>query len=316
MEERTCLIEAAEVARAAELIRAGKLVAFPTETVYGLGANALDAGAIEKIYAAKGRPAGSPLIVHVDSMKMARRLVREWPEEAEKLAHQFWPGPLTLVLRKSPEIPDRLTAGLDTVGIRTPAHPVALALIRAAGVPIAAPSANLFSELSPTTAEHVRESLGDRVALVLDGGPSKIGIESTVLSVAGREPLLLRPGMISRAQIENAIGPVGAAERVEAAAHPAPGMQRKHYSPKTPLLLVENGRLPERGRGAYLWLAERAEAARSIEMPREPHSYGASLYAILHEVDAQNWDWIAVERPPRDGDWAAICDRLERAAAP
>ena len=206
MEKRTCLSEAAEIAKAAALIRAGELVAFPTETVYGLGANALDAAAIDKIYAAKGRPPTSPLIVHVSSIEMARGLVRDWPERAEKLAFKFWPGPLTLVLPKQPHVPDRLTAGLDTVGVRMPANPIAQALIRESGVPIAAPSANRFTELSPTTAQHVRDALGDRIAMVLDGGRTTVGIESTVLSLAGSDAVLLRPGMVTRQEIEAVIG--------------------------------------------------------------------------------------------------------------
>src|ERR1700684_325388 len=205
MEKR---ISRSEIERAAALIRAGELVAFPTETVYGLGANALDPAAIEKIYAAKGRPPSSPLIVHVSSIEMARGLVREWPERAEKLALKFWPGPLTLVLPKQPHVPDRLTAGLDTVGVRMPAHPIAQALIREAGVPIAAPSANRFTELSPTTAQHVRDGLGDRVAMVLDGGRTTVGIESTVLSLAGSSAVLLRPGMVTRQEIEAVIGTI------------------------------------------------------------------------------------------------------------
>src|SRR5271155_916117 len=206
MEKRICLIN--EIARAAALIRAGELVAFPTETVYGLGASALDPQAIDKIFAAKGRPPSSPLIVHVSSIEMARGLVREWPERAEKLAAKFWPGPLTLVLPKQPHVPDRLTAGLDTVGIRMPAHPIAQALIREAGVPIAAPSANLFGALSPTSAHHVRDGLGNSVSMVLDGGRTTVGIESTVLSLAGPEAVLLRPGMVTQQEIEAVIGPV------------------------------------------------------------------------------------------------------------
>jgi L-threonylcarbamoyladenylate synthase len=194
--------------RAAALIRGGGLVAFPTETVYGLGANAFDAAAVARIFTAKGRPRQSPLIVHVDSIEMARTLVLEWPDTADRLARRYWPGPLTLVLPKRPSIPDIVTAGLATVGLRVPSHPLALALIRAAGVPIAAPSANPFTGLSPTTAEHVRQSLGDAVDLVLDGGPAMVGIESTVLSLAGAEPLLLRPGVIPLPEIESLIGPV------------------------------------------------------------------------------------------------------------
>ncbi len=237
-----------ELHRAAALIRSGELVAFPTETVYGLGANALDVAAVEKIYAAKGRPQSSPLIVHVDSIEMARTLVREWPEKADMLAKRFWPGPLTLVLPKQPHVPDRLTAGLDTVGIRVPANDIALALIREAGVPIAAPSANRFTELSPTTAQHVRDTLGDQVSMVLDGGQTTVGIESTVLSLVGADATLLRPGMISQSDIEAIIGPVSISKPAEADAHPAPGMHPRHYSPRTPLVLVDEGILPARQR--------------------------------------------------------------------
>lgn len=297
MEKKSCLIEAAA------LIRAGELVAFPTETVYGLGANALDAAAIEKIYAAKGRPATSPLIVHVSSVEMARSLVREWPDRAEKLAQKYWPGPLTLVLPKQPHVPDQLTAGLDTVGIRMPAHPTALELIQEAGVPIAAPSANPFTELSPTTAQHVRDALGNRVAMVLDGGPSKVGIESTVLSLAGPNPVLLRPGMISKSEIEAVIGPIELLQTASDGPHSSPGLHRKHYSPKTPLILLEPGAAPLAGRGIVL------------QMPAEPHEFAAVLYQRLHDADVQGWDWIAIEQPPHTEEWAAIRDRLERASA-
>lgn len=296
-------ISPSELARAAALIRGGELVAFPTETVYGLGANALDPAAVEKIYAAKGRPPSSPLIVHVSSIEMARGLVREWPEEAEQLARKFWPGPLTLVLPKQPHVPDRLTAGLDTVGVRMPANPIALDLIREASVPIAAPSANPFTELSPTTAQHVRDGLGDRVAMVLDGGRTSVGIESTVLSLAGSGAALLRPGMITRQQIEAVIGQVQLLESVADGAHASPGLHRRHYSPKTPLILIEPGKLPSSGRGICL------------DMPTDPSAYASVLYERLHEADAQGWDWIAVEKPPAGDEWSAIRDRLERAAA-
>jgi len=300
-----------DVSRAAALIRAGELVAFPTETVYGLGANALDPAAVEAIYAAKGRPASSPLIVHVSSIEMARTLVREWPERAEKLARKFWPGPLTLVLPKQAHVPDRLTAGLDTVGIRMPAHRMAQALIAQAGVPIAAPSANLFMRLSPTTAQHVRESLGGRVAMVLEGGPAKIGIESTVLSLAAPDAVLLRPGMVTQSEIEAVIGPVLTAFSAPEGAHPSPGMQShaspglhsRHYSPKTPLILLDRGQAPPRGRGVRL------------QMPIDPGEYAAVLYEKLHQADREGWDWIAIEKPPEGEQWAAIRDRLERAAS-
>src|SRR5260370_6771270 len=273
-----CFPTSEELQRAADLIRSGELVAFPTETVYGLGANALDVSAVEKIYAAKGRPAGSPLIVHVDSIEMARGLVREWPEKAEMLARRFWRGPLTVVLPKQSHVPGRLTAGLDTVGIRMPSNAIALALIREAGVPIAAPSANRFTELSPTTAQHVRESLGDQVSMVLDGGRTTVGIESTVLSLAGPDAILLRPGMVSQSDIEAVIGPVRVFESTETAAHAAPGMHPRHYSPRTPLVLVDDGRLPANGQGIYFWFQRKVDTPRSVKMPDNPHAYSSVLY--------------------------------------
>jgi L-threonylcarbamoyladenylate synthase len=259
--------------------------------------------AIEKIYTAKGRPASSPLIVHVGSIEMARSLVREWPERADKLARIFWPGPLTLVLPKQPRVPDRLTAGLDTVGIRMPAHPMALALIAEAGVPIAAPSANRFTELSPTTAQHVRDGLGDQVAMVLDGGRTSVGIESTVLSLSGPDAVLLRPGMVTKAEIEAVIGPVELLGSVAEGAHASPGLHARHYSPKTLLIFLNPSEPPPSGRGIYL------------QMPSDPREYAAVLYERLHEADAKGWDWIGIERPPQGDEWAAIRDRLERAAS-
>jgi L-threonylcarbamoyladenylate synthase len=293
---------------AARLIRDGRLVAFPTETVYGLGANALDAAAVARIFEVKGRPSTSPLIVHVDSVAMARGLSSAWPAQAETLAQAFWPGPLTLVVPRAPAVPGIVTAGLDTVGLRMPAHPVALELIRASGVPIAAPSANRFGELSPTTAEHVRQSLGADVDCVLDGGPTQVGIESTVLSLVGR-PVLLRPGMISRIEIERLIGPVETAGEVSGA-HPSPGMHARHYAPRTRVILGP----PPTGRGAYLWITGPAPAKRAVRMPADPAEYAAALYATLHELDALGLDWIAVEMPPDTPAWAGVRDRLQRAA--
>lgn len=308
-----------EIERAAELLRAGRLVAFPTETVYGLGANALDTEAVARIYAVKRRPATSPLIVHVASSAMARSLVAEffsWPETAELLSRQFWPGPLTLVLPKSAAIPPIVTAGLETVGLRMPGHSVALALIRAAGVPLAAPSANRFTELSPTTAEHVRRGLDGDVDYVLDGGPCTVGIESTVLSLAGSQAVLLRPGGISRAEIESLIGPVSLPDAPEAGAHPAPGMHPRHYSPRTPLFLISDGNLPDRGRGMYLQYARSAHKKGSDirQMPQAARDYAAQLYRILHEADEANVAWIAVDLPPEGPEWEAVHDRLRRAA--
>lgn len=299
---------------AAAALRQGRLVVFPTETVYGLGANALDPEAVARIYRVKGRPATSPVIVHVASVEGARQIVADWPEKAGLLAAHFWPGPLTLVLPKRPVVPDVVTAGLPTVGVRMPDHPVALALIQEAGVPVAAPSANRFTELSPTRVSHLPESVRTAADWVLDAGPAPLGIESTVVSLAAHPPQLLRPGMISKADLEAVIGPVEPAGRIENA-HPAPGMHKKHYAPRTPLILVRDGKLPHRGRGAYVWLRQPAPASRLVQMPLEPARYAAMLYATLHELDREGYDWIAVERPPETVEWAGIADRLQRAAA-
>ena len=300
------------IRRAAALIREGKLVAFPTETVYGLGANALDAAAVATIFRVKGRPSTSPVIVHVESREAAPQLVTEWPEKAAKLASEFWPGPLTLVLPKRACIPDIVTAGLPNVGLRVPASAFALALLVHAGVPIAAPSANRFTELSPTTAEHVRKSLGAEVDLILDGGPTQVGIESTVLSLAGPKPLLLRPGMISSQQIEAVIGKIEVAPPQADGAHSSPGLHPRHYSPRTRLLL----HLPAGGRGAWVWLTRSCDAARTVQMPADPPHYAAALYETLHRLDVEEFDWIAVEPPPDTPEWAGINDRLRRAATP
>ena len=304
------MVSADELSRAAELIRAGRLVAFPTETVYGLGANALDEAAVERIYAAKGRPATSPLIVHVSSVEMARQIVTQWPDGAEALARRFWPGPLTLVLHKHPRVPDRVTAGLRTVGVRMPRHPIALALIEAAGVPLAAPSANKFTGLSPTRADHVREGLGSVADLILDGGPADVGIESTVLSLAGGRPLLLRPGMVTQAEIEHVIGPVSCAGSVEGP-HPSPGMHQRHYSPRTPLVIVST---PPQGDVAWVWWQVSAPGRHSVRMPDRADQYAACLYDTLHTLDKQGWKIIAVEPVPEGAEWDAVRDRLRRAA--
>ncbi|MGC2110926.1 MAG: L-threonylcarbamoyladenylate synthase [Candidatus Korobacteraceae bacterium] len=305
-----------QIRLAASLLRSGKLVAFPTETVYGLGANALDADAVARIFEAKGRPSSSPVIVHVSNMAMAQTVAAEWPEEAAVLARAFWPGPLTLVLTKQPAVPSIVTAGLPTVGVRMPDHPVALALIEAAQVPVAAPSANRFSMLSPTTAEHVRRSLGDRVDYVLDGGPCTVGIESTVLSLTGDEPVLLRPGGISRSQIEDLIGPIGRLTEAPAHAHPSPGMHPQHYSPRTKLVLVSGGEVPRSGGGAYLQLHHRpqGEVMEIVHMPTDAVGYAVQLYRVLHDLDALDYDWIAVDSPESTPEWEAVLDRLKRAA--
>ncbi len=302
-----------ELDQAATLLKQGGLVALPTETVYGLCANALDPAAVARIYEAKGRPRTSPLIVHVSSVEMARGLAARWPEAAEKLAARYWPGPLTIVVEKRGHVPGIVTAGLTTVGLRMPAHPVMLDVIRRSGVPLAAPSANPFMALSPTTAAHVRLVMGHRVDLIVDGGPCEVGIESTVVSLAGQQPVLLRPGVISREELETALGqPVAAAQRPEGA-HPSPGMHERHYSPNTPVILVGAGQLPP-GRGAYLSLTTPAPAEMEIAMPFDAGGYARSLYAALHMADEAGMEWIAVERPPEGIEWDAIRDRLRRAA--
>ena len=257
MENRS-LPSPAEIEHAASLLRAGKLVAFPTETVYGLGANALDAVAVARVFEAKGRPSTSPIIVHVSNREMVRAVAAEWPPMAQILAQRFWPGPLTLVLKKQAAIPALVTAGLDTVGVRMPAHPVALTLIEAAQIPIAAPSANRFTYLSPTTAEHVRLGLGDRVDYILDGGPCAVGIESTVLSLADGA-VLLRPGAVLRQQIEAVIGPVTVQTEAPSEAHPSPGMHPRHYSPRTKLLLVRRWRSAARRQWSLPAIASASE---------------------------------------------------------
>lgn len=288
--------------RAASLIRGGRLVAFPTETVYGLGANALDARAVARIYEAKGRPWASPLIVHVSDEAMARTVTAEWPDAAHRLAERFWPGPLTVIVHKAPIVSDLVTAGLDSVGVRVPSHPVALELIRRAGVPIAAPSANRFGEISPTTAEHVRASLGDRVDLILDAGPSQVGIESTVVSLRRSPPAILRPGMITEEQLEAATGLRWDHEVDLPHISESPGLHARHYAPRTPFYVLEPGAAKPTGRG------------RVIEMPSDPRAFAAQLYSALHEADTQAWDWIAIEQPPEKPEWAGILDRLRRAS--
>jgi L-threonylcarbamoyladenylate synthase len=304
-----------DIQKAAEIIRDGGLVVFPTETVYGLGANALDAMAVRKIFALKGRPATSPLIVHVASIEQARELAGEWPEEADRLAREYWPGPLTLVVKKKNVVPDEVTAGLASVGLRMPRHPIALELLRMAGVPIAAPSANRFTQLSPTTAEHVREAFGVETPFLLDGGPCEVGLESTVVAVTAEGLEVLRLGMIvvqGKFLAKKVIEEV--ARTAHETGHRSPGQHEKHYSPRTPVVLVRRGFLPGEGKGGYLWLDYNAAAVKRRRMPEHPEEYAAVLYAALHEMDHEGLDWIAVELPPDEAKWAAVRDRLQRAA--
>jgi L-threonylcarbamoyladenylate synthase len=313
------------LAPAAEALRRGGLVAFPTETVYGLGAHALDPAAVARIFAAKGRPGYNPLIVHAASAREARRLAAAWPPEAERLAAAFWPGPLTLVLPKHVSVPDAVTAGLPTVALRVPAHPVARALLEAAGVPVAAPSANRSTGLSPTTAEHVVRGLGARVDVVVDGGPAPVGIESTVVSLAGARPTLLRPGTVSAAELAAVVGEVALpdAEPGGSAARPSPGMMDRHYAPRAALRVMapeERGALLARaGRrrtGALLLApAPGAPLAHAVAMPADPAGYAARLYAALHEVDSAGCEAVLVDAVPEEEAWAGVRDRLRRAAA-
>jgi L-threonylcarbamoyladenylate synthase len=316
----------AAVARAAAMLRAGKLVAFPTETVYGLGANALDAAAVAGIFAAKGRPSNNPLIVHVADAGDAGQVVASWPERAARLAERFWPGPLTLVLPRRPELPDAVTAGGPTVAVRVPAHPVARAVIRSAGVPVAAPSANRSGYISPTRAEHVLRGLDGRIDLVLDAGSVPGGIESTVLDLTSDPPRLLRPGLVSVAEIESVIGPVvhpPSPAEPTAAALPSPGMLSRHYAPRTPLELASDdgaARVEElRGVGLRVgWLTQAAReiaGVTTVEMPADPEGYAVQLYAALHTLDGAGVDRIIVARPPESDEWLAVRDRLLRAAA-
>ena len=289
----------ASLAEAARILRSGGLVAFPTETVYGLGANALDAGAVQRIFDAKGRPASNPLIVHVENEAAARALARRWPEAASRLAAAHWPGPLTLVVEKTGAISDRVTAGGPTVALRVPAHPIALELLRITGLPLAAPSANRSEEISPTTAQHVADSLGPFVddLIVLDGGPCSVGIESTVVDVTGDEPLVLRPGMLG---LE-----VRADTSCDGPAR-SPGQSVRHYAPRKPLLLVRADQQP---------LAARASDGLLV-LPVRPEAAAALLYAELRRLDADvSIARIVVVEPPAGPEWDAIRDRLTRAAA-
>lgn len=319
------------------MIKAGGLVAFPTETVYGLGADALNPQAVAGIFTAKGRPAQNPLIVHIADMAEIASVAAEWPPLAAKLASKFWPGPLTLVVRKHPQVPDIATARGSTVAVRMPAHPVALALIRASQTPIAAPSANVSTQISATRAEHVLRGLGDRVDLLLDGGQTAGGLESTVLDVTVVPPRLLRPGLVTPAEIEAEIGPIAGVERPAAGLSTSgeqeptgplrsPGMLARHYAPRVPLECLPQGAdqarveqlRQERRRIGWLSLGaanvDAACGALTIEMPVQPEAYAAQLYAALHAFEAAQVERIVVTLPPEGDAWLAIHDRLRRAS--
>ena len=316
------------------MLRAGGLVAFPTETVYGLGANALDESAVARIFATKGRPPRNPLIVHVAEVEDVARVADAWPEVAARLAERFWPGPLTLVLPKHSDLPSVVTAGGATVAVRLPSHPLARALIRAAGVPIAAPSANLSTRISATRAEHVLRWLDGRIELVLDGGPASGGLESTVLDVTCSPPRLLRPGLVSPGAIEATIGGIAGptsanGERPgrgnETAPLRSPGLLARHYAPSVPLTCAAgDGREQARAlvcagfRAGWLsWGGEAGEELSGltvVRMPGDPAAYAAQFYAALHALEAAGVERIIVSLPPRDEAWLAVHDRLSRAA--
>lgn len=310
-----------DVAEAAALLSRGGLVAFPTETVYGLGALALEPLAVRGIYAAKGRPSTNPLIVHVLGEDDARPLVSRWPLEARQLAARFWPGPLTLVLPRTALVPDECTAGGETVGVRAPSHPAARALLARVGAPLAAPSANRAEHVSPTSAAHVLRDLNGRIDAVLDGGRSAYGIESTVLSLSAEGPRLLRAGAIARAALEELIGPIAQGPAQGKIAQ-SPGLSRRHYAPAgvvrlaaRPELADAAARLPGR---VGLLLRGETEAPPAIavaRLPDDPAGYARGLYAALRDLEDADCASILIEQVPASHDWDAIRDRLLRAAA-
>jgi L-threonylcarbamoyladenylate synthase len=310
----------AEIRKAAEILRAGGLVAFPTETVYGLGADASNQIAVARLYAVKRRPAEHPVIVHFSSRDQAFAWANTVPEVARKLAAKFWPGPLTLILRRSERAKDFVTGGQETVGLRVPSHLIAQQLLKEFGGAIAAPSANRFGLVSPTTAAHVREDLGKDVDLVLEGGPSDVGIESTILDLSGAAPVLLRPGHVSREDLRRVLG-IDVSEKASSSPRHPGGLER-HYAPRTPARLVPayglNKAITElKAKVAVLAFSRPDERVDYwLRMPREPHAYAQRLYAALRELDAAGCECILVESPPDSPEWAAVTDRLRRACGP
>jgi L-threonylcarbamoyladenylate synthase len=325
----------AAVRRAAELLRAGEVVALPTETVYGLAANALDADAVSRIYEVKGRPAHNPIIVHVAGVEMAKRCAADWPESAVKLARAFWPGPLTLVLRRSHSIPEVVTAGGETVGLRWPSHPFIQAVIRECGFPLAAPSANRSNGISPTNAAHVSKDLEGRIRLIVDGGQSQVGIESTVLDLSGTKARVLRPGIIHGTALEATMecGVGSATCGVLADGHQSggsgvlksPGQLPKHYSPRAKLEILswKTAEELERrvGKGARVHVIAHTVVpmsgafARVSVIPHDAEAFARAIYAELHACDDAGAERIIVEALPETSEWEAIADRLKRAAA-
>jgi len=327
----TPLLFAAAVARAVACLRAGEVVALPTETVYGLAANALDPRAVARIFELKGRPAHNPIIIHVASRVLALQCASQWPALADQLGAAFWPGPLTLVVPRSSHIPDIVTAGGPTVGIRWPQHPFMQAVIRECGFPLAAPSANLSNQLSPTCASHVERSLGDRLSLIVDGGDANVGLESTVVDLSGPSPRILRPGMIDATALARATGfswatDGGPAE--DSAVRKSPGQLSRHYSPRARLLVWHwqdetdlNRQLQAAKAPAdNLWVLAHTRIPLAGKIPHvcvipdDPEAYARALYGELHRCDESGAELIVVEAPPEGTAWAAVADRLRRAA--
>lgn len=310
----------ADIARAVELLRAGELVAFPTETVYGLGADASNSAAVAKIFSAKGRPQDHPLIVHLPGVEHLERWAREIPEKARALAEAFWPGPLTMILKRQPTVPDAITGGQDTVGLRVPNHPLALELLQAFDGGIAAPSANRFGHVSPTTAQHVADELGDEL-LVLDGGACEHGIESAIVDCSGAAPALLRPGVVSRERLEQALG--AALREPDERSPGAPGTLESHYAPRATLRLMSAAEMKSalqvlpasiQGLAVYSRTAPRRHPLVQV-MPDDPRAVARELFAVLRAFDARGVKLIWVEQPPDTPEWEGVNDRLQRAAA-
>ncbi|HEX2974163.1 MAG TPA: L-threonylcarbamoyladenylate synthase [Tepidisphaeraceae bacterium] len=334
-----------EVSKAAEILRDGGLVAFPTETVYGLGCDATNAEAVQRVFQVKGRPGTNPLIVHVADQSVAQRYAAEWPATATKLAERFWPGPLTLVVRKRPEIVPAVTGGLETVGLRSPDHPLTLALLREFDGPVAGPSANRSTRVSPTSARHVQDEFGRAVDLILDGGACRVGIESTVLDLTSEVPTIYRPGGISAEQLEAVIGPVkfyhGAATKKGTAL--SPGQQTVHYAPRATAYRFEPRRMGEviawclanPGRAWAILAMDvlaldpaaaellpivsaggRGPVHKLVQMPTDAKEYARRLYATFRMLDEEGVEVMWVETPPDDRQWVAVRDRLNRATRP
>jgi L-threonylcarbamoyladenylate synthase len=318
------------VLRAAELLRVGEVVALPTETVYGLAANALDEKAVANIFQIKGRPANNPIIVHVAGNEMAKRCVTNWPELADKLSRSFWPGPLTLVLPRARKIADIVVAGGATVGVRWPSHPFIQAVIRECDFPLAAPSANLSSRISPTNAEHVRQQLDGKIPLIVDGGQSQVGIESTVLDLTVSPPRILRPGMIHAESLAAVVGNIQHSTfNIQHSTLRSPGLLAKHYSPKAKLVVLNwrndtdlESQLVTRHLPlvtchviAHTRIPSGEHFARVSVIPHDAEAFARAIYAELHRCDEAGAEGIIVESPPGSPEWAGVADRLRRAAA-